>query len=480
MFILNLSLKNLSEFLVHPTLNSNARVVYITLLLLMYLFLQLCFAMNKKTSCKVYLIDFVCYQPPPSQKCSKEHVLKLSRQHGHFTEDMLDFMKNFMERCGIGDSAYLAETYLNQSYKPSMKDARREVEMAIFGSLDMLLGKTGVRTDNIGILVVNCCLYNTAPSLCSMIVNRYKFRENIITYNLVGMGCSAGLGAIGLAKQLLKVHHNSYALIVSTESITENCYTGKDRSKFLINCLFRVGGAAILLSNRPSDHRISKYELLHTIHDNTSRSDRFYNCIIREEDTAGIVGVTINRDILAAAIATITPNLTTVGRLILPIEEKLLYLINYIARKLLPMLNIRPYIPNYSNAIDHFLPHVGGKPVLDDLQKTLRLSDDVMEPSRMTLYRYGNTSSSSVWYELAYVEAKGRVKKGNRVWQLAFGSGFKCSSAIWRAMKTADHGDCNPWTDEIDQFPVNLVDCEPVPVDFAPSNYNEWGLIFFG
>ncbi|KAD3068600.1 hypothetical protein E3N88_36480 [Mikania micrantha] len=391
--------------------------------------------MNKKTSCKVYLIDFVCYQPPPSQKCSKERVLKLSRQHGHFTEDMLDFMKNFMERCGIGDSAYLAETYLNQSYKPSMKDARREVEMAIFGSLDMLLGKTGVRTDNIGILVVNCCLYNTAPSLCSMIVNRYKFRENIISYNLVGMGCSAGLRAIGLAKQLLKVLRlitdRSNKLLVKTGAPQFICIDSEYR-KYYRKLLHRERSFQIpdqLLVPR----RRSVLQLYHP----------------RRRHT-GIVGVTINRDILAAAIATITPNLTTVGRLILPsMEEKLLYLINYIARKLLPMLNIRPYIPNYSNAIDHFLPHVGGKPVLDDLQKTLRLSDDVMEPSRMTLYRYGNTSSSSVWYELAYVEAKGR---------------------------TADHGDCNPWTDEIDQFPVNLVDCEPVPVDFAPSNCNDTSL----
>ena len=74
--------------------------------------------------------------------------------------------------------------------------------------------------------------------------------------------------------------------------------------------------------------------------------------------------------------------------------------------------------------------------MLDELQKTLGFSDVNMEASRMTLYRYGNTSSSSIWYGLAYVEAKGRVKKGDRVWQIAFGSGFKCHSIIWRAMKT--------------------------------------------
>jgi hypothetical protein len=37
----------------------------------------------------------------------------------------------------------------------------------------------------------------------------------------------------------------------------------------------------------------------------------------------------------------------------------------------------------------------------------------------------------SVWYELAYVESTQEgVAKGQRVWQLAFGSGFKFNSSV--------------------------------------------------
>ncbi|KAJ0765907.1 putative very-long-chain 3-oxoacyl-CoA synthase [Helianthus annuus] len=78
--------------------------------------------------------------------------MKLAKQHGYLTEETEDFTRNLLERCGIGDSTYLAETFFKPTYKSLMKDARREVEMALFGSLDMLLGKTGVRADNIGIL----------------------------------------------------------------------------------------------------------------------------------------------------------------------------------------------------------------------------------------------------------------------------------------------------------------------------------------
>ena len=61
----------------------------------------------------------------------------------------------------------------------------------------------------VDILIVNCSLFNPTPSLSAMIVNHFKFNSNIISYNLSGMGCSAGVIAVGLAKELLQVIHES-------------------------------------------------------------------------------------------------------------------------------------------------------------------------------------------------------------------------------------------------------------------------------
>nr|BAD94049.1 beta-ketoacyl-CoA synthase [Arabidopsis thaliana] len=80
-----------------------------------------------------------------------------------------------------------------------------------------------------------------------------------------------------------------------------------------------------------------------------------------------------------------------------------------------------------------------------------------MEASRMTLHRFGNTSSSGIWYELAYMEAKESVRRGDRVWQIAFGSGFKCNSVVWKAMrKVKKPTRNNPWVDCINRYPVPL------------------------
>ena len=59
---------------------------------------------------------------------------------------------------------------------------------------------------------------------------------------------AAALAAyICLALQALP---NKLALIVNHENITQNWYVGNDRSMLVCNCLFRLGGAGALLSNR--------------------------------------------------------------------------------------------------------------------------------------------------------------------------------------------------------------------------------------
>ncbi|KAI5353863.1 PREDICTED: 3-ketoacyl-CoA synthase [Prunus dulcis] len=404
----------------------------------------------------VYLVDYACYRPPDHLKAPYHRFMEHSRLTQDFDDSSLEFQRKILERSGLGEETYVPEAMHYIPPRPSMAAAREEAEQVMYGALDNLFANTHVKPKDIGILVVNCSLFNPTPSLSAMIVNKYKLRGNIRSFNLGGMGCSAGVIAADLAKDLLQIHRNTYAIVVSTENITQNWYFGNKKSMLIPNCLFRVGCSAVLLSNKSADWRRAKYKLVHVVRTHRGADDKAFRCVYQEQDDKGKTGVSLSKDLMAIAGGALKTNITTLGPIVLPISEQLLFFSSLVVKKLFNA-NVKPYIPDFKLAFDHFCIHAGGRAVIDELEKNLQLLPIHVEASRMTLHRFGNTSSSSIWYELAYMEAKGRIRKGNRVWQIAFGSGFKCNSAVWEALLNVKPSRNGPWEDCIDKYPVKLV-----------------------
>ncbi|XP_021753834.1 3-ketoacyl-CoA synthase 5-like [Chenopodium quinoa] len=403
----------------------------------------------------VYLVDYACFKPPAMLRVPFSAFMEHSK---HIVKDQksVDFQMRILERSGLGEETCLPAPIHYIPPSPSMAAAREEAEDVIFSCLDKLFTSTGVKAKDIDILIVNCSLFSPTPSLSAMVVNKYKLRSNIKSFNLSGMGCSAGLISVDLAKDLLQAHPNSNAIVISTEILVPNFYCGKERAMLLPNCLFRMGGAAILLSNKTAYRRRAKYRLLHVVRTHKGADDKAYNCVFQKEDDCGIIGTSLSKDLMTIAGEALKSNITTLGPLVLPTSEQLLFLLSLIGRKLVNT-KWKPYIPDFKQAFEHFCIHAGGRAVIDELQKNLQLSGEHVEPSRMALHRFGNTSSSSLWYELAYIEAKGRMKKGDRVWQIGFGSGFKCNSATWKCLRgvTSVSKD-SPWVDCIDKYPLHI------------------------
>ncbi|KAI9082264.1 hypothetical protein K1719_019968 [Acacia pycnantha] len=406
--------------------------------------------------CKV--VDFACYKPnDDSCAITKEMLVEAIKNVGVFSEVNVKRMENFLDKCGLGPKTYVPQAIMKRPPKLCLVEARKETETVIFGAIDELLDKTWVRPNDIGILVVNSTIFCPTPSLCDIVVNKYKLRHNVLCFDLSGMGCSGGVLAIDFAKRLLQSHPNSYAMVVSTENTNNGTYLGNNLSMLAVNCLFRMGGSASLLSNHPSDRHHSKYQIIHTLRTHLASNDRSYNSIFQQDDDQHIIGISISTDLTIVAGQVLKSHITSLAPLVLPVSQKLKFLVTFVGSKVLG-LNIEAYVPNFKLAFDHFCLHTGATPVLDTMQKRLELRDWDMEPSRMTLYRFGNTSASSVWYELAYCEAKGRIKKGDKIWQLQYGSGFKCNSAVWVALSNVEVASLkNAWTDDIHEFPVNVV-----------------------
>ncbi|KAG0465748.1 hypothetical protein HPP92_019912 [Vanilla planifolia] len=271
----------------------------------------------------VFLVDYACFKPADKQRCTREGYLERASLTGAFTDDALAFQERVIERSGLGQATYLPNSIARIPANTCMAEARKEAEQVMFGAIDELLEKTRVRPKEIGILIVNCSLFNPTPCLSSMVVHHYKLRGNILSYNLGGMGCSAGLISVDLAKHLLQVHPNTYCMVVSTENITLNWYLGNNMAMLVSNRLFRVGGAALLFSNRRSDRVRSKYRLVHTVRTHKGADDRFYRCVFQEDDESPShrLGVSLSKDLMSVAGEALKTNITTLGPLVLPFSE---------------------------------------------------------------------------------------------------------------------------------------------------------------
>ncbi|GAA0165204.1 hypothetical protein LIER_43706 [Lithospermum erythrorhizon] len=208
-----------------------------------------------------YLIDFACYTPPDELKISNQEFIDLVRKSGKYGDAAMELQQRVLKKSGLGNETYLPRIVFRPDYKMNLRDGREEARMLMFGAIDDLLATTKIRPKDIKVLIVNCGVLNPTPSLSAMVINHYKLRHNIQSFNLGGMGCSAGIVAIDLAKDMLSAHPGSYALVVSLEAITFTWYSGNDLDMLIPNCFFRMGSAAVLLSNRRVDRWFAKYEL---------------------------------------------------------------------------------------------------------------------------------------------------------------------------------------------------------------------------
>ncbi|EEF51487.1 acyltransferase, putative [Ricinus communis] len=406
----------------------------------------------------ICLVDFSCFKPPNFCKVPSSKFLEHSSMIESFDCESVAFMAKILTSSGQSEETYLPPALHHIPPKTDYQESIKEVEMVLFPVVEDLLSKTRVPPDNIDILIVNCSGFCPSPSVSSIIINKYAMRADIKSYNLSGMGCSASAISIDLAHTLLKIHKKSYALVLSTEILSTGWYSGNEKAKLLLNCLFRMGSAAILLTNKREAETSSKYKLLCTVRTQRAFEDKAYLSAFREEDSEGKLGVTLKTDLLQVAGETLRSNITILGSKVLPPLEKVRHGISIIRKRFIDKSG-EIYVPNFKTVIDHFCLPTSGRPVIKQIAKALKLGERNVEAAFMTLHRFGNQSSSSLWYELAYLEAKERMKKGDKVWQLGMGSGPKASSVVWECLRPIiGESNTGPWSDCAHQFPVMAID----------------------
>lgn len=397
-----------------------------------------------------FVLNYELFMPSDDRKVSTQFGGDIILQNKNLGMEEYRFALKAIVGSGIGEETYGPRNVLaRREESPTLSDGIMEIDEFFNNTLDRLFSKSGISPSAIDLLVVNISMFTTSPSPASRIINRYKMREDIKVFNLSGMGCSATLISLNIVQNVFKTHNNALALVVSTECVGLNWYSGNEKSMMLPNLLFRSGGAAVLLTNNKSLSHRAILKLKCFVRTHIGANDEAYQCVVQGEDDCGRVGVRLGKNLPKAATKAFIINLKELAPKILPLTELIRYTILSSIRKK------GAAAVNFKTGVDHFCFHAGGTAVIDGIGKSLGLGEYDLEPARMTLHRFGNTSSSSVWYVLGYMEAKKRLKKGDKILMMNFGSGFKCNSCLWEVIREPNDG--NVWDSCISKYPPSTL-----------------------
>ncbi|WVY99804.1 hypothetical protein V8G54_025874 [Vigna mungo] len=430
--------------------------------------LYLCFLIwklfDQRRDQECYILDYQLYKPSDERKLGTECCGRIIERNKHLGLNEYKFLLKAVVNSGIGEETYAPSNVIEgREAAPTLKDGVTEMEEFFHDSIAKLLASSGISPSQIDVLVVNVSMFSVVPSLTSRIINRYKMREDVKAYNLTGMGCSASLISLDIIKNIFKSHKNKFAVLVTSESLSPNWYNGNDRSMILANGLFRSGGCVILLTNKRSFKHRAMMRLKCLVRTHHGAREDAYSCCNQKEDEEGRLGFYLGKNLPKAATRAFVDNLRVLSPKVLPTRELLRFMVVFLLRKLRESSSLKSSSGgssksnnksplNFKTGIEHFCLHTGGKAVIDGIGMSLDLCEYDLEPARMTLHRFGNTSASSLWYVLGYMEAKKRLMKGDRVLMISFGAGFKCNSCLWEVMKDLrDHP--NVWDECIDDYP---------------------------
>lgn len=377
----------------------------------------------------VFLVDYHVFEIPDKLKRSRKELLDRANNPKicEFNEDSVSLIARFVYggKCGVGDVSGLPpgllETPVNRSYDSCLE----EWELVAFDSISKLLQKLQIDAKDIDYVVNNSGVLHAIPSLSARICNKFKLRSNVHHFSLGGHGCAGSVIATDLAKHLLEAAPEKRVLLMLNENLSSGYYDGNFKPFLMSTTAFRMGGVALLLSNRKQDKKVAKYSLRH-LERVLEVSDESMECVkLRSDpDQPSKRGVQIDgKHVINIASKALKAVLTSLAPKVLPLSE------------LVKAGKNKKHKPDFSKAFEHVVIHPGAVTVIEAVRKALGFGDKAALPSLRTLQRFGNTSTSSVFYILAFIETHRGVRKGDRLLQMAMGSGFNAGAIAWKARR---------------------------------------------
>jgi predicted naringenin-chalcone synthase len=239
-----------------------------------------------------------------------------------------------------------------------------------------------------GTLVTVSCTHASSPGLERPLLESAPIPPAAGRWNLGFMGCSAGLAALRLVRQLTPAQQ--HAIVLSCELSSMHFQYSDALDQITANMLFADGAALAWLSPEPGVVALEASGCV-TLHEVADQ-------MIWYADDHG----------LRLELARELPD--TLGACIADAVD------SFLAQH-----------DRTRKDIDHFLVHPGGPQILDSVERALGLESDALDDSRAILRDYGNMSSSTIFFIIDRVVRKGAQ---GRCLAMAFGPGLTIELAL--------------------------------------------------
>ena len=240
-------------------------------------------------------------------------------------------------------------------------------------------------------LILVCCTGFEAPGLDQRLMERFGL-DSALERTVVGfMGCNAAFNALKLARHIVRSEPASRVLVLNIELCTLHMQETDNLAQALCFMLFADGCTASLVSAEPRGLELERFSAA----------------------------------LLPDAMDQITWHIGDDGfdmRLSGQVPSTIL---THLPSHLAALLGQRP-----QEEVELWAVHPGGRSILDAVQYSLSLHDDILAPSREVLRDCGNMSSATVMFVLARLLAqpsRGRAGVG-----LGFGPGIGVESLAFR------------------------------------------------
>jgi alkylresorcinol/alkylpyrone synthase len=295
----------------------------------------------------------------------REVLDRLGLTGDEFAERIFAHSRIERRHLNLGE-AFLART--SQGRAHDVEDELLRHSVRAIDRLGLRLERPRLDPARIG-SVVSSSLYSLGlPTLAHRLAERYELDPSTDKYHVTGVGCASAVPLMRMAAGLMHQHPGRDSLIVAAESMSSILMRGGDddpRAKTVGSAIFGDGCAAALLS-----------------HDLDAGGPAIVATQVHQiGGTLGAVALSFAPDDSYLHLARELPDLAGAG---LPgVVEHFL----------------REHDLTHAE-IDHWIVHPGGRRIIENIQRALRLTDEQIELAWDTLADHGNVGTPSIFYVL--------------------------------------------------------------------------------